>query len=565
MDLAAAGLASELAPQLVKSLVDQLRKTLEPTQALSPDQEIKFLQLASDAVVAHVVNEQRYHRLRRNQLAPIHRLPTELISLIFEFAHPPPCVPMTPDVKRLIEVPMNVSGVSKRWRHVALTSPRIWTTLDAYNAGPFTSLCIERSKNASPRVRLGTTPERMALLVPLIPRCQVLDAVAILPLNTCQWLSSSTPFLECLAIQYYASDLLGEDNVLYQFVNNAPRLRQLHLEPRFFLPATHPAFPKLAKLSIDFTPSRDDGSFRRLIEALQTSQLLEELSLDGLCSPSTWEEPQLRLLSGIALPDLKIMTIKSTECHAITFLLERLILPTSLHLSIKMRFNTSALAAILPSSLDNIPSVRDTRHLRVLASKDKDGCTLLGRTNAKTESPAGSFSISMEESYIHKAVRAQEAFHDVPNTLPGPLISLTIDSYANQKWSAAKFARGIVAYTTIEELAFIGCHPKFIQTLALTPTKPPCPALQKLTITNCDGISPADLLALVQARTNTKGSCSASKIPLQRLEITDCPGLAIDPETLARLKKCVDIYWDGENLDDAEVGAATDSGAGEAS
>ncbi|TFK57893.1 hypothetical protein BDN72DRAFT_806536 [Pluteus cervinus] len=66
--------------------------------------------------------EQRLFTLRaqRNRLAPIFRLPVEIMSDIFLFAH----CGMWP------KVPLALGSVSREWREIVLDLPDLWTRID---------------------------------------------------------------------------------------------------------------------------------------------------------------------------------------------------------------------------------------------------------------------------------------------------------------------------------------------------------------------------------------------------------------------------------------------------
>jgi hypothetical protein len=73
-----------------------------------------------DDQIAHIQIALRQYVARR---CPASRLPVELWDMVFE-----ECVPHPPQPS-LVEAPLNVSQVCRRWRNIALSNPVIWSAL----------------------------------------------------------------------------------------------------------------------------------------------------------------------------------------------------------------------------------------------------------------------------------------------------------------------------------------------------------------------------------------------------------------------------------------------------
>ncbi|KAJ6594358.1 hypothetical protein B0H19DRAFT_1095147 [Mycena capillaripes] len=73
-----------------------------------------------DDQIAHIQLALRKYVARR---CPASRLPVELWDIIFE-----ECVPETPEPS-LVQAPLSVSQVCRRWRNIALSNPVLWSTL----------------------------------------------------------------------------------------------------------------------------------------------------------------------------------------------------------------------------------------------------------------------------------------------------------------------------------------------------------------------------------------------------------------------------------------------------
>ncbi|KAH9843737.1 uncharacterized protein C8Q71DRAFT_11986 [Rhodofomes roseus] len=91
------------------------------------DQEIAQLRQSVQVLIA-----------RRNELAPVLRLPVELLSEVFVLN----ATTHSPDDLRWT----NVAYVCQYWRSVAVQTPRLWTCIN-FKAEPWVALQLERSKN----------------------------------------------------------------------------------------------------------------------------------------------------------------------------------------------------------------------------------------------------------------------------------------------------------------------------------------------------------------------------------------------------------------------------------
>lgn len=63
---------------------------------------------------------------RRSRLAPIHRIPSELLAEIFTWV---PLLKDTPNNRYINRDQLFVLRVCKRWREVALSTPKLWAQL----------------------------------------------------------------------------------------------------------------------------------------------------------------------------------------------------------------------------------------------------------------------------------------------------------------------------------------------------------------------------------------------------------------------------------------------------
>src|SRR6267154_5285896 len=89
------------------------------------------LRRAIDDELESLEKTTRALKLRRNALAPISRLPPEIIALIFSFLSlPREYVRLLTGDKQNILAWLRVSHVCHRWREIALNQPRFWSRID---------------------------------------------------------------------------------------------------------------------------------------------------------------------------------------------------------------------------------------------------------------------------------------------------------------------------------------------------------------------------------------------------------------------------------------------------
>ncbi|KIK69382.1 hypothetical protein GYMLUDRAFT_146358, partial [Collybiopsis luxurians FD-317 M1] len=116
--------------------------------------------------ISRLVNQLRFLRsqretaqkqalLLRSLLEPIHRLPNELLSQIFD------CVcEDTTAIRGISDAPFRLSAVCNRWRSLSLSHPKMWSNICLHYLhgskldAPF-DLYVERSKQQLLTLQLG--------------------------------------------------------------------------------------------------------------------------------------------------------------------------------------------------------------------------------------------------------------------------------------------------------------------------------------------------------------------------------------------------------------------------
>src|ERR1700761_8616112 len=100
---------------------------MDPSQANSWE----CLRQAIDTEIKSLEGSIRALRHRRNALAPVSSLPTEVIEVIFSLLHvPSTLLPFTLDGKLDHLVWPRVAHVCHQWREIALNQPLFWSHVD---------------------------------------------------------------------------------------------------------------------------------------------------------------------------------------------------------------------------------------------------------------------------------------------------------------------------------------------------------------------------------------------------------------------------------------------------
>ena len=107
---------------------------MDPSEANSWEHQ----QQAIDAEIKSLEESIRALRYRRNALAPISSLPTEVITLIFSFLRARATSAFTPDTKPDPDplAWLRVTHVCHQWREIALNLPHFWSHIDFTNLSP---------------------------------------------------------------------------------------------------------------------------------------------------------------------------------------------------------------------------------------------------------------------------------------------------------------------------------------------------------------------------------------------------------------------------------------------
>ncbi|KAI9453530.1 hypothetical protein BJY52DRAFT_1418216 [Lactarius psammicola] len=206
----------------------------------------EYLRQAIDAEIRSLEGSIRALRLRRNALAPILSLPTEVIATIFSFLH----VRVTLLAFKLGEKPdglawLSVAHVCHQWREIALNQPLFWSHIDFTAVSSAGAAEILARANMAPLHLKARVPHGLwddarfsAFQNELHPHvshtCHLgISAEPFHLRKILEGLVSPAPILECLSLsgEEYRNRTIGERAFVPDtlFDGSAPRLSCLEL------------------------------------------------------------------------------------------------------------------------------------------------------------------------------------------------------------------------------------------------------------------------------------------------------------------------------------------------
>lgn len=571
-------LASKVVSHLQQILVDHICPTSESSKANADrpfsgsettvefvDKEIDAVQHALAAVETFTANILSRLRYRRNQLSATHRrLPTELLSLVFEWAerssrssydHPRP------------NTALILSGVSKLWREVALNTPRLWTDI-RLALDQLSKIQLERSKSAPLDITIVTGRSNITLPSsttppPHIDRWQSLtlfprEDVRAPPDEVVAWLQHSAPRLRALDVWVYSSDPVVNADIgdfdfdTEIFKGGAPLVHELSLAG-LYVPFTLPIYTGLTKLRLYRLVFSTDLTPYQMLAALATSPLLEELSITQITTfdDSGIGDPPLSLSLDIHLSHLNSLFLGSMSTSLMKYILRSVTIPPTSYLNLQLSHPrvTESLLDVFPRSPYNLRNLEDVC-LLTFVTRPKGGCQADGYNRDKK----ALLTITAEGSVGNDCV--ERIFNSLGESLSiMPVQMVVICAYSKRRWSGMGFVHTLSHFDTLEALFLGACHPKFLAQLVSFPNNHPCPRLRSLGIFNCP-ISEHLLRSIVRSR-NPLGETKPSpdRVRLDSLVIANCPN--ITRPTLMDLWEQIGLiawYQEGQSTRFLDVG-----------
>ncbi|KDQ06599.1 hypothetical protein BOTBODRAFT_49315 [Botryobasidium botryosum FD-172 SS1] len=352
--------------------------------------------LIVDAAVALTQAQLSSIRTRRNEFSPSNRLPDGILSHIFTVANDDWATIWGTPKRHRVGVPLVISSVSKRWRAIALDTPRLWAAFDA-TSSRYVHTFLARSKQAPLKIELVLAPPvwstydhfwdhfqpsmdtPSSLLLPFIPHADRWQSLRIHTkrqedIERLTW--SSLPHLETLHISVLKASL-GFTAIHDVFAGERPpRLRSLTLE-RFSLPLTSPAFLSLTSLGLAGI-RYPAGSIHQFLRILLPT--LERLTLGDVAFSVPHNYDILRSSAppapDIVLPRLQTLTISDLEPNAQKYIFASVVFSPLLRLAI-----SETRIGLFPPHYDitlRLPSLLCVRSLRITFAPTKAAFHIAG-------------------------------------------------------------------------------------------------------------------------------------------------------------------------------------------
>ncbi|KDQ09971.1 hypothetical protein BOTBODRAFT_502811 [Botryobasidium botryosum FD-172 SS1] len=506
------------------NIADEIRGAL--------DEEMRAIELVVDAVQAYAAKSLVNLRRRRNQLAPIHRLPHQLLSDIFYLAH---FSHNTNDNAMHDPFVHRFSTVSHLWRQTVEASPLLWTTLYP-RSGALLDHLLSRSCQALLDVYLScgeklaeeAIEDYVARITPHSDRwgtCQLHGLSEQLKL----FLQSPAPNLEALKLVAYNPFSFSLPSYTLDFpifAGNAPRLRRLSLD-RIHIPLISPIYPNLAQLRFSHIHFTEPGAFHQLLEILELSSRLEELVLGSIeFLPPT--EVAARM---IELPYLRLLSLSKLSGGWPTYCILSCV-ATAIACELRLELNPGdSLESTIPqhshSSPYHLRNVSNTGDLEIFLLRsgaygfrgwDVD---LVGRTNG---SESGELSFQIRKKVVTLTFSPTTTSH----------FYYPSDHFSDGLGVTAGFAEFFDYHPLIEHISFDNCDSGLLEIFTITPIRHLCPLLRSIAFCSCDRLDDAELISLVESRTNPDGG---GPVRLQSLEIVGPK----DPSTISKLRELVAV------------------------
>lgn len=219
-----------------------------------------------------------------NQLTPINRVPPEVLLQIFSWA-------------TLIDKPMSrylgwiqtITHVCQLWRHIALESATLWTTIRTNMGTNWAEEMLRRSRSATVEIHHGSSSELPEdnFLVRYLQSRDTMQNVRVIDLRgqsqLLEHLSAPAPSLETLKIIYYEPYSVRSDDPFALpsniFASHAPKLQEIYLS-HCSIPWDSPIFHhNLILLTIHSQISETTPYVSQFEGLLKRTPLLEELTI----------------------------------------------------------------------------------------------------------------------------------------------------------------------------------------------------------------------------------------------------------------------------------------------
>ena len=330
-----------------------------------------------DALEDDVLQVLNLVRSVKNTLAPINKIPPEVLSLIPNHWQ---CSDGDEDLIAL-------THVCHSWRELFTSCPLLWTRMDCTNVDK-TKIYIERSKSSPLEIHLERSNDRsyreaaLVLAATHVGRLRTISAEGDLTrIRTVlvKHFPCPVPSLKTLNIKHFRS--YGTPPTLPNELFNGvfSSLHELCLWGGV-TPLPWRGLPNLTTFSLSCVPG-DKISITQLLDFLESAPHLRHITFFKSI-PDSSNAPAKRLVS---LPYLNDLCIVAQPAHSI--LLNHLSIPVGASLTLKLTLedNQSPILSHLPKSLNNLNNISHITAINL--------CFSLGQRSVRLNGPSGELYI----------------------------------------------------------------------------------------------------------------------------------------------------------------------------
>ncbi|KAI0064196.1 hypothetical protein BV25DRAFT_1823153 [Artomyces pyxidatus] len=326
-----------------------------------------------------------YAKSRRNAIAPISRLPPEIMSRVFSF-----CVPDLHAYDTNLEW-IKISHVCTRWRTVALNSTNIWSEVYLQWGEEWVGEMLARSKGTPVDIvgshNAGLTRRKVGDIVKHLPHTRSIeignywDRKTLGDVNAvhqlCLGLHAPAPILESISL---TSHEVHMHHPYPLFNNSAPHLRAIYLYNFTGFPWTPCFATNLVQLDIvlnlKFTGDHDmpSPSIDEVLDVLRHSRALEYLVLVRCFGPIRGgRRPGHRIVD---LPHLLLCTLGMTSLSDSLHIIKHISIPPSAELRIVLNIDPNiadeTFGTVFSSLSERITNTEDMPFYEVIVRYSDD-------------------------------------------------------------------------------------------------------------------------------------------------------------------------------------------------
>ncbi|KDQ09120.1 hypothetical protein BOTBODRAFT_37364 [Botryobasidium botryosum FD-172 SS1] len=530
------------------------------------DREAKTLSLvcqyATRALSSFIESMSAEIRNRRNQLLPIYRIPNEILAMMFQCTVDDEATRAMPLRQK---APFNVSYVSRRWRNVAIDTPRLWKKYDTTNAH-IANIVIDRSKHVPLDIELVISPTHYVepgdgdpwelryptpygwtdpdvvvpiafdLLQPLLPHVHrwgaiVLDGVDDDQLQMCLP-GEPAPNLQQLHIIKNGPVMDSEAiSRIPLFNGSTPLLRDLHLSC-LTIPLASSLYVGLTSLKLEYL-SYEDAVMPFLLTIGAGCPLLEHLILRQIYWGGRLRSASRGGNPPISLPRLKELKLWWLKRESLYVILSSIVSPDAqLYIQVDAQRVENKLD-IFPFTgfLSNIPPTC-WMYFTLLQDEPWGGRHLA--------LDAGDFVRGRFVRFVRTLIpmgSTDQLISYFAQNLPRSLESLALEAIDATFFTITGFTQLLTVSPTITSLTLSNCPWPFVEALIVGPDAHLCPLLEELRLQGFRIVNET-LLAVGRSRTVAGGRpgphTAGGTTRLTRIVLSQCTGL--DAPTLSALR-----------------------------